>query len=82
MPFDEKVFDRLLKHGELNKSAAMILSSLVLIKRQPGLDELLAKHIARLYVRDPLVVLEETLDQDDLKSADHFEVWMSVNYLS
>ena len=39
-----------------------------------GIDELLANHIAHLFIRDPLVVFTETVDQDDEVSADHFEV--------
>lgn len=39
-----------------------------------GIDDLLAKHIAHLFIRDPLVVFSETIDQDDAYSSDHFEV--------
>jgi len=39
-----------------------------------GIDDLLAKHIAHLFIRDPLVVFSETVDQDDSVSSDHFEV--------
>ena len=39
-----------------------------------GLDELLSKHIAHLFIRDPLVVFSETIHQDDSTSNDHFEV--------
>ncbi len=39
-----------------------------------GLDDLLSKHIAHLFIRDPLVVFSETIDQDDESSSDHFEV--------
>jgi hypothetical protein len=39
-----------------------------------GLDALLSKHIAHLFIRDPLVVFSETIDQDDTSSSDHFEV--------
>ena len=39
-----------------------------------GIDELLANHIAHLFIRDPLVIFSETVDQDDEVSADHFEV--------
>ena len=40
----------------------------------PGIDALLAKHIAHLFIRDPLVIFSETIDQDDSTSSDHFEV--------
>lgn len=37
-------------------------------------DDLLARHMAHLFIRDPLVIFEELLDQDDENSMDHFEV--------
>jgi hypothetical protein len=43
-------------------------------RRKQGLDDLLSKHISHLFIRDPLVVFTETLDQDDEASSDHFEV--------
>lgn len=39
-----------------------------------GIDDLLAKHIAHLFIRDPLVVFSEAIDLDDTTSTDHFEV--------
>jgi hypothetical protein len=39
-----------------------------------GIDELLSKHIAHLFIRDPLVVFEDALHLDDDVSSDHFEV--------
>ncbi|KAJ7218105.1 glutamate-cysteine ligase catalytic subunit [Mycena pura] len=42
--------------------------------REHGLDDLLSKHVSHLFIRDPLVVFKETLDQDDQTSSDHFEV--------
>lgn len=39
-----------------------------------GVDELLATHFAHLFIRDPIVIFEETLHQDDATSSDHFEV--------
>ncbi|KAF7315399.1 Glutamate-cysteine ligase catalytic subunit [Mycena indigotica] len=41
--------------------------------REHGIDDLLAKHMSHLFIRDPLVVFTETLDQDDENSSDHFE---------
>jgi hypothetical protein len=43
-----------------------------------GVDELLALHYAHLFVRDPLVIFQELLDVDDLQSADHFEVILTL----
>lgn len=45
-----------------------------------GIDEPLAHHVAHLYIRDPLVIFKETLDQDDHSSTDHFENIQSTNW--
>ncbi|PBK73874.1 glutamate-cysteine ligase catalytic subunit [Armillaria solidipes] len=47
---------------------------------QHGIDDLLSKHIAHLFIRDPLVVFSETIDQDDETSSDHFENIQSTNW--
>ena len=39
-----------------------------------GIDELLANHFAHLFIRDPIVIFQESLVQDDETSSDHFEV--------
>lgn len=59
VPYDNKIFDRLVEHG---------------------IDDLLSKHIAHLFIRDPLVVFSETIDQDDTSSSDHFENIQSTNW--
>ncbi|ORZ19825.1 glutamate-cysteine ligase-domain-containing protein [Absidia repens] len=48
--------------------------------RKDGVDDLLAKHLAHLFIRDPLVIFEELLDVDDEQSADHFENLQSTNW--
>ncbi|GAA5878137.1 hypothetical protein JCM8547_005637 [Rhodosporidiobolus lusitaniae] len=45
-----------------------------------GVDELLATHFAHLFIRDPIVIFEETMQQDDEKSSDHFENIQSTNW--
>ncbi|KAJ3369351.1 hypothetical protein HDU91_007272 [Kappamyces sp. JEL0680] len=45
-----------------------------------GVDEMLAKHYAHLFIRDPLVVFRELLDVDDRRSSDHFENIQSTNW--
>ncbi|CAG8748016.1 737_t:CDS:2, partial [Dentiscutata heterogama] len=45
-----------------------------------GVDELLARHVSYLFIRDPLVVLEESLHQDDESSSNHFENIQSTNW--
>jgi glutamate--cysteine ligase catalytic subunit len=42
--------------------------------RSNGIDDQLAKHVSHLFIRDPLVIFRELLDQDDNVSSDHFEV--------
>ena len=43
-------------------------------KRWIGLDDLISKHISHLFIRDPLIIFSETIDQDDSTSTEHFEV--------
>ncbi|GAA5976095.1 hypothetical protein JCM11641_003280 [Rhodosporidiobolus odoratus] len=45
-----------------------------------GMDDTLATHFAHLFIRDPIVVFEETLEQDDERSSDHFENIQSTNW--
>ncbi|PVG00389.1 putative gamma-glutamylcysteine synthetase [Serendipita vermifera] len=45
-----------------------------------GMDDLLAKHFAHLFIRDPLVIFSETIDQDDEVMTDHFENIQSTNW--
>lgn len=39
-----------------------------------GIDDLLAKHVAHLFIRDPISLFAEKLDQDVENDTDHFEV--------
>lgn len=45
-----------------------------------GFDDALAKHFAWLFTRDPLVIYEELLHQDNHLSSDHFENIQSTNW--
>jgi len=46
-----------------------------------GIDELLARHVAHLFVRDPLVIFSERVQQvDDKSSTEHFENIQSTNW--
>ena len=45
-----------------------------------GVDETLALHIAHLFIRDPLVIFRELLQQDNSVSSDHFENIQSTNW--
>ena len=44
-----------------------------------GFDDMLAKHYAHLFIRDPLVIFGEMLELDDEKCSDHFEVCFSLS---
>uniref|UniRef100_A0A0K0EM21 Glutamate--cysteine ligase n=1 Tax=Strongyloides stercoralis TaxID=6248 RepID=A0A0K0EM21_STRER len=47
-----------------------------------GIDEALSKHIAHMFVRDPLQVFRERIEQDDTKSTEHFETIQSSNWMN
>lgn len=45
-----------------------------------GVTQELAKHVAHLFIRDPITLYREKLDQDDTKETDHFENIQSSNW--
>ncbi|KAJ6144004.1 hypothetical protein N7471_003457 [Penicillium samsonianum] len=45
-----------------------------------GMDDLLATHFAHLFIRDPLVIFSEDLEDLDLNKSDHFENLQSTNW--
>jgi len=45
-----------------------------------GVDDTMARHIAHLFIRDPLVVYKERIKLDDDKDVDHFENVQSTNW--
>ena len=50
------------------------LSLSPVMNHHPGLDDLLAQHIAHLFIRDPISLFAEKLDQSVENETDHFEV--------
>ncbi|ELR24354.1 glutamatecysteine ligase, catalytic subunit [Acanthamoeba castellanii str. Neff] len=48
--------------------------------REGGIDDLLARHLAHLFIRDPLVVYDDKIELDDTKQSDHFENIQSTNW--
>ena len=38
------------------------------------IDDLIAKHVAHLFIRDPVSLFSEKINQDDETDTDHFEV--------
>lgn len=47
---------------------------------ESGVDPELARHYAHLFIRDPMVIYGELLDQDNEKTSDHFENIQSTNW--
>ena len=47
-----------------------------------GIDEKLARHVAHLFIRDPLVIFSERITVDDTLTAEHFENIQSTNWRS
>ncbi|KFA47296.1 hypothetical protein S40293_08291 [Stachybotrys chartarum IBT 40293] len=45
-----------------------------------GMDDRLATHFAHLFIRDPIVIFEEDLEELDLNKTDHFENIQSTNW--
>ncbi|BFZ54868.1 glutamate--cysteine ligase [Savitreella phatthalungensis] len=45
-----------------------------------GVDQRLADHMSHLFIRDPIVIFSELLEQDDVVSSDHFENIQSTNW--
>ncbi|XP_006813126.1 glutamate--cysteine ligase catalytic subunit-like, partial [Saccoglossus kowalevskii] len=45
-----------------------------------GIDVLLARHIAHLFIRDPVSLFSEKIDLDDERDTDHFENIQSTNW--
>jgi len=42
--------------------------------RNAGIDHLLAQHVAHLFIRDPVSLFSEKINQNDQEDSDHFEV--------
>jgi len=45
-----------------------------------GMDAVLARHFAHLFIRDPLVIYSDKIELDDEKHNDHFENIQSTNW--
>ncbi|XP_071957719.1 glutamate--cysteine ligase catalytic subunit-like [Antedon mediterranea] len=45
-----------------------------------GIDRLLAQHISHLFIRDPVSLFTELINQDDTQDSDHFENIQSTNW--
>lgn len=69
-----------MNRPEYNDNNLPIDEALYERMREHGIDDLLSKHIAHLFIRDPIVVFSELIDQDDSESTDHFENIQSTNW--
>lgn len=47
-----------------------------------GIDAVLSRHVAHLFIRDPLVIFDDALEVDDELESDHFENIQSTNWWS
>ena len=45
-----------------------------------GLDEVLAQHVAHMFIRDPLVIFDQAIEIDNQHRSDHFESIQSTNW--
>ncbi|KAH6928169.1 hypothetical protein HPB50_012359 [Hyalomma asiaticum] len=50
--------------------------------RSADIDPLLAQHVAHLFIRDPISLFGEKVDQNDEEDTDHFENLQSTNWHS
>jgi glutamate--cysteine ligase catalytic subunit len=63
--------------------ASMLFSSLYFtVFSLPDIPPLLARHVAHLFVRDPLVIYSKKIELDNTKYSDHFENLQSTNWQS
>ncbi|KAH3687185.1 hypothetical protein WICPIJ_001844 [Wickerhamomyces pijperi] len=64
----------------LNEKVLEQLSSFKSSDGEHFFDRALAKHFAHLFIRDPLVIFNERIHQDNATSTDHFENIQSTNW--
>ncbi|GFS80159.1 glutamate--cysteine ligase catalytic subunit [Nephila pilipes] len=48
--------------------------------RESGIDHLLSQHISHLFIRDPISLFSEKINQNDDEDSDHFENIQSTNW--
>lgn len=66
--------DCYLASAEYNDQDVLYDKEVYQFLRDEGLDDLLAQHVAHLFIRDPICLFAEKLEQDVEKESDHFEV--------
>ncbi|EPY22163.1 glutamate--cysteine ligase catalytic subunit [Strigomonas culicis] len=65
---------------EFNDSNIEIIQPYRDVLLNHGVDERLARHIAHLFIRDPLVMYDQMIDIDDQTHTTHFENIQSTNW--
>lgn len=65
---------------EFNDEQLQINNPFLDVLREAGVDGRLARHIAHLFIRDPLVMYEGMIDIDDRTHMEHFENIQSTNW--
>ncbi|KAG5481454.1 hypothetical protein LSCM4_07166 [Leishmania orientalis] len=74
------ISDRTENLEEFNDSTVEINRSYCELLKEAGVDARLAKHIAHLFIRDPLVMYDKMIDIDDTTHTEHFENIQSTNW--
>jgi glutamate--cysteine ligase catalytic subunit len=65
------------KHNDINIAYN---KSVYKTLRESGIDDILAKHVAHLWIRDPISQFANRIEFDDSKSSEHFENLQSTNW--
>mmetsp|Transcript_101710 Transcript_101710/g.286773 ORF Transcript_101710/g.286773 Transcript_101710/m.286773 type:complete len:677 (+) Transcript_101710:65-2095(+) len=68
------------KVSEYNDIPVVVDDEFVLRLVEHGLDTALARHVAHLFARDPLVLFGDRIDLDDEHDVDHWENLQSTNW--
>jgi len=76
------IADHALHRAEYDDVLAPVDKSIEVNLIDNGVDRILARHIAHLFIRDPLVIFSETLDPLDDDTMEHFENLQSTNWQS
>ena len=71
--------DCYLASGEYNDQEVLYDKDVFQLLKDEGLDDLMAQHVAHLFIRDPISLFAEKLEQDVKTETDHFEVGIQQN---
>ncbi|KAI5964746.1 GSH1 [Candida pseudojiufengensis] len=68
------------EYNDLNSPINDKVYNTLINDKSQNFDKYLANHFAHLFIRDPLVIFNERINQDNSKSNDHFENIQSTNW--